>query len=111
MNVYFSLNINVERVYFPNAVSGLKQIETELWKKLDNILNSSEYQKAKILRNNVTHNYLPSSAGLAITTKRGGKTITTGLGIREYTTSKEIMNNVLKILGLFQETVSAVTER
>src|SRR5574341_1251062 len=58
LNVYFKLGIKPEQVYFPNAVSELRQANVDLWKKLDDILNSPAYQKAKILRNDVTHNYL-----------------------------------------------------
>ncbi len=109
LNIYFNLNIG--RVDFSIAVGKIKQINFELWKKLDNIQNSPAYQKAKDLRNDVTHNYLPSSAGLAVTTVRSGNTITTSLGVRGYVTSKEIMNNVLEVLSLFQETIKIIAEK
>jgi hypothetical protein len=111
INVYFKLGIKSERVYFPNAVNGLKEIEVDLWKKLDDILNSSPYQRAKSLHNDVTHNYLPSSAGLAVTTKKSGNTVKTSIGIRKYITSKEIMSNVSEILEVFQKSIGVLAER
>jgi hypothetical protein len=109
LNVYFELGI--KRVDFANAVQGIKHIDTELWKNLENILNSPAYQMAKNLRNDVTHNYLPSSTGMMVTTVKSGNTTTTTFGLRKYITSKEITNNVSEILFLFQETIKIISER
>jgi hypothetical protein len=110
LNGYFDLCLNVKRLDFPRAVLALKPINLELFEKLDNILNSPSYKKAKSLRNDVTHNYLPNSSGWAVTTKRGEKKIMIEIGEREYITSKEVMKNISEVLELFQETVKAITD-
>lgn len=111
LNIYFGLGMKPNRVYFPDVASELKKTEIDLGEKLDGILHSPVYQKAKTLRNDVTHNYLPGSVGFAVTTKRDENSITTSLGVRKYVTSKEIMDNATEILGLFQKSISAITER
>ena len=111
INVYFKLGIKPERVYFPNAITELKKIEPDLSNKLSSVINSSSYQKAKSLRNDITHNYLPSSTGMAVTTKRSGNTVTTSVGVRKYITSKEIMSNASEILEVFQNSIAIITQR
>lgn len=111
MNVYFNLGIEKGKVDFSKAVSKVKQSNYELWLKLDNILKSPPYEKARKLRNDIAHNYLPRSVGFTVTTKITGNTKQIGLGIRTYVTSKEIVKNILEILELFQETIKIIIEK
>jgi hypothetical protein len=111
LNSYFDLGLEVKRLHFPNAVLALKQINLELFEKLDNILNSPPYKKAKSLRNDVTHNYLPNSRGVVVTTKLSENKVMIDIRAREYITSKEIMKNISETLELFQETVKVIIER
>lgn len=111
LNVYFRLGLQPERVYFASAVSKLQHSDLDLWRKLDDVLNSPVYQKAKSLRNDITHNYLPSSTGLGITTRKSETVITTSVGIRKYVTSNEIKSNAVGILNLLCECIDTLADR
>lgn len=108
LNKVYRLNIKPKSIDFPNAIKNLSSANSNLGNKLDNIANTSEYQRAKELRNNSTHNYLPHSVGLTVKTTSNEHATNTSIGIRHYTTSKEIMSNVQHTSALLRETISAI---
>lgn len=87
----------VGRVYFRTAVEALKSKHPSLHANFTGVRESPAFKKANIIRNDITHNYLPNTAGIAV--YRGSKSTTVGL--KKYVPSDEIIANVHEILELF----------
>lgn len=111
LNAYFSLGIDEDWVTFSRAINMLRSVQPDLWMSLDSILESSAYKRARKLRNDITHNYLPGSAGLSLDRKKSETAETITVGIRPYTTSREIMENADEVLLVFRATIDALIKR
>ena len=109
LNVIYKLGIQTKRVSFTKAVNEFEDVENELWGNLKSIMNSDVYKKSKNIRNDITHNYLPGTTGMAISKKQNLGETKVGIGIRRHTSSKEIMENVPNILNLFHKTLDCLT--
>lgn len=103
LDVKYDLKVEEKgkKVGFHSAVNALNQKDNSLYSRLDNIRNHPEFKKASEIRNNITHNYLPSSIGLGVNITETGVTV----GLRQYITSDEIINNVRETIGLLEQTL------
>lgn len=105
LNVQYRLSIKQQSVSFHQAVKKLSDKDKALHAKLDEIRNHSAFREAKRLRNDITHNHLPSSTGISVTlNEKGG-----GIGIREYTTSAAITKNAQEVVALLEKAVLLIT--
>lgn len=101
LNVRHSLGLKQQDVTFHRAVKKLADKDKALYGRLDEMRNHAIFREANRLRNNITHNHLPSSTGISVTlNEKGG-----GIGIREYTTSAAITKNVRSIVDLLEKAV------
>lgn len=92
------LKIPKDKVSFARSLEKLKGVNGGLYSNLNDIREDQVFKKASKIRNDITHNYLPSSVGFSVTVdKRKGS-----LGQRSYITSQEIINNVNPMLQLFK---------
>lgn len=106
LNVRYDLNIPKERVYFSTALKKLKDKDKNLYKCLNDIKNSQAFEKARSIRRDITHNYLPHSAGLDV--KRCGQSIT--IDLKEYIPSEEIVANIREALKLFAKILQCISK-
>jgi hypothetical protein len=90
LNLKYDLNIEEKDIGFRSSVNKLNNKDKNLYSKLEMVRRDPAFEKASQIRNDIAHNYLPSSAGLAVTLNEKGGT----LGVRNYTTSAEIVENI-----------------
>ncbi len=113
LNIQYGLEIEEEKVSFNRALHELskkgKPFDT-IFEGLAEIRNDPIFSEARRLRNDITHNHLPSSTGLSVTREEGNGWKGIKLGNRNYTPSATIMNNVQKVIGLLERVVILVTE-
>lgn len=103
LNIKYDLEI--DRIYFRTTVKALEGKEPTMYAKLTSILNSPVYQSASRIRNDITHNYLPNTTGMAIS--RDGRAIS--IGLKKYVPSDEIVNNIQQTLDLFALTLQHIS--
>jgi hypothetical protein len=104
INVKYELDIQNNHIYFTNLVNELKNKDNSLFLCLDSIFKSPAYNDANRIRNNITHNFLPSSVGMYVI--RDGKS--GGIGIKKYVTSENIVSNIQNVLRLFVKTLEYI---
>lgn len=105
LNVQYSLGVSEKKVSFRGVVNRLERHNNSLYVALDQVRSSPVFLEATQLRNNITHNHLPSSTGLTGTlTENGGN-----VNIQDYMTSDKIFSNVREIIGLLEEVITLVT--
>jgi hypothetical protein len=102
-------NLGIKRVDFGLAIRGLKTKDMGLYPSLKTIQDSPTYKKANKIRNDITHNYLPYTTGIAFCTDKSGSRTT--IGLREYVTSEEIVANIHGAIELFTTTLERVLAR
>ena len=103
LNVKYSLDVH--KVDFSKAVQALKHKDEELFKRLIELTESTSYQQAKKIRNDIVHNYLPNVPGMAVfRTARFD-----ALGVKKYVPSNEIVANIKDALDLFEKTMQCLT--
>jgi hypothetical protein len=101
-------NLKIKKPSFASAIKKLELVNIDLYERLRAITNCSHFKKAKKLRDNITHNYLPSSIDAGIKREPKSKI---SFGIGSYTTSKEFYKNILNSLGLFAKTLDCIKQR
>ena len=111
INLQYELGVKPKQVHFNSSlVNKLHTKDLHLHKGLKEILEDPIYLEANRLRNDITHNYLPGSAGLSVTREKGDGWEGIQLGIRAYTSSSAIMSNVQQAVSLLERIVDLVTE-
>jgi hypothetical protein len=99
-------DLRIDRVDFGLAISGLKAKDAPLYTSLKTIQDSPIYKRANKIRNDITHNYLPYTTGIAFCTDKSG--FRTTIGLREYVTSEEIVANIHATIDLFATTLKYI---
>jgi len=89
------------------VIGKLKSSNTNLYRNLKAIVDHPDFKKANILRNNITHNYLPSTIDSGIG-KPSEHKIT--FGGSKYTKSAEFYQNVRASLHLFVKTLECIKQ-
>jgi len=100
-------NLKIKKPTFSLVAEKMKSANINLCEELNIIVKHSHFEKAKELRNNITHNYLPSSIDAGIRRESKSKI---SFGIGSYTTSKEFYENILNSLDLFAMTLSCIKQ-
>lgn len=97
------------KIAFNSVIDAIKKSDSSLYIQLDTIKQDAVFSQAKKLRDDITHNLLPHSAGLGVIydQKPGMKMISIGV-FRKYTTSKEIMSNVQATPALLERTLDTI---
>jgi len=103
LNVKYDLG--VKRVDFGKAVRALEGKNRPLHDNLESIRNAPAFQTAKKIRDNITHNSLPNTVGMAV--YKGDRFETVGL--KHYTTSDEIVANVRETVALLEATMQHIS--
>ena len=106
INVVFKLNIKPGGGFNKAIKKGIETKELDLY----NILNGTEtdhiFEKARDFRNNMTHNHPPYRIDSGV--KRAGNTVSLGKG--NYIPSKEIMDNIDKLLELIVNALNEIKD-
>lgn len=105
LNARYRLGIIRHNVSFRQAVNKLGKKDKRLYNHLDEIRNHPAFKEAQRLRNDITHNCLPSSTSMSVTLNEKGGSI----GIREYTTSATITKNAQDVVDLLERAVLFIT--
>jgi Cthe_2314-like HEPN len=105
LNTRFDLGLSQKSTTFSEAIKRLRGRNRALFTTLCTIKHDVDFKKARQLRHEVTHNYLPHSIGPTVTKSAAGNV--THFGVGSYTPSKEIEENVLKMLDLLRRAVEA----
>ncbi|GAJ21734.1 unnamed protein product, partial [marine sediment metagenome] len=106
LNILYKLKI--KRVGFKSAIAKLKSANPNLFKSLKAIVDDPDFQKANKLRDDITHNYLPSTVDSGID-KPSERKVTFGVG--KYTKSAEFYQNVRASLHLFVKTLECIKQQ
>lgn len=101
-------NLKIKKPSFRSVVEKLKSANINFCKVLNTIVKHPDFEKAKELRNNITHNYLPSSIDAGIGRESESKI---SFGVGSYTTSKEFYENILNSLDLFAMTLNSIKHK
>jgi hypothetical protein len=104
LNTVYELNLSGTQVRFTAAVAKLRSKNEQLFHRLDPVVARDFFVKARSIRNNYVHNYIPTTIGPSIRRVPGPVEKYEG-HVGEYTTSKEIMSIVRGSLDLLVETV------
>lgn len=99
-------DLAIRKVDFGKAVRELEAKDTSLYTFLKTIQGSPAYKKANDIRNDITHNYLPYTTGIAFCSDKSG--LRTTIGLREYVTSEEIVANIHAVIVLFTTALECV---
>ena len=105
LSVKYDLSPKKGRVNFKWAVKALTSKNATLRASLEEVRDSPAFQKANKLRNDISHNYLPYTTGIAIHRGEG----VTGIGFKHYVPSAEIIANIQEALDLFGVTLQRIT--
>lgn len=92
----YDIQIHNRSISFEKILSHLKSKNSVLYENISSLVNSSAFQKAKLIRNNIVHNAAPHSTGMTVK-RDGGKVL---MGFKEYVQSKQIMDNINNILTI-----------
>ncbi|MFC1679036.1 Cthe_2314 family HEPN domain-containing protein [Elusimicrobiota bacterium] len=106
-------NLGLSRASFHNAVCVAIEQNSASYTHWSQIVTSSVFRKAKGIRHDITHNYLPSTTGMTIGLKEysiGGKRKRKEyrFGMKKYLPSDEIVANLDQALDLFKITLEKV---
>lgn len=107
LNFVYELNLDARQVKFTSAVDKLKARDGHLFEQLSSICKDASFEKAREIRNNYAHNYIPSTVGPSIRRVPGSEDTYEGHA-GEYTTSKEIVLIAQESLELLALTVEHV---
>lgn len=104
INLAYGLGIKKKNVYFSTAVEALKKIKGNepLYKCLKDLQESKGFKRAKEIRNDITHNYLPNVAGIRVDRSDDLKSLRLK---PSYIISEEVVANAQKALDLFAKTI------
>src|SRR5258708_18281975 len=111
LNVKYDLKIVIKKVDFKTAIEKLQDKDKVLFEKLKCVTNSPDYERANTIRNDITHNYLPNSPGIAVTREEKEGTRRISVGEKSYTSAAEIVTNIKAILTLFASTLEAMSDQ
>jgi hypothetical protein len=89
-----------EKVDFRKAVNALKETNPVLYRNLSEIMSDPDYETARTLRNDITHNFKPTALGSNV--KRFSDAMAKGVsfGGHNYTPSSVFKENILRSLNL-----------
>jgi len=103
INVAYRLGIKKKDVYFSRAVKALENKGNEpLHKCLKELQESEGFKRAKDIRQDITHNYLPNVAGIKVYRSDDLKSLSLKAS---YITSEEVVANAHEALDLFAKTI------
>jgi hypothetical protein len=106
VNSKYHLGIKQRDVTFSKALESLKQKDFALHTKLRDIKDSLEFKKSRTIRDNITHNYLPSRPGLIGNRQTNDKNVpglVISFEINRYITSSDIIRNIDELLKLLKQ--------
>ncbi|HOY10312.1 MAG TPA: Cthe_2314 family HEPN domain-containing protein, partial [Candidatus Omnitrophota bacterium] len=99
-----NLKIKKSKVSFSRSLRKLEGINDELFETINSINQNQDFKTAQEIRNDITHNYLPSSVGVSVTIDEKQGIV----GERAYITSCDIINNINSMLKLFKQILDAI---
>jgi hypothetical protein len=103
INVAYGLGIKKRDVYFSAAVDALgKKGDEPLHKCLNKLQQSKRFKRAKNIRKDITHNYLPNVAGIKVHRSDDSKSLSLKAS---YITSESVVANTQEALDLFAKTI------
>jgi hypothetical protein len=108
IKVAYGLGIKKRAISFSTAVDALGKIKENesLYRRLnEEIQKSPEFTKAKDIRRDITHNYLPNVAGIRVDRSDDLKSLSLKTS---YITSDEVVANAQEALGLFAKTIEII---
>ncbi|MED4476192.1 Cthe_2314 family HEPN domain-containing protein [Oceanobacillus caeni] len=88
------------QVSFNNAIYKLKKINTPLYKDLNKVKYSDDFQLGMRMRHDIAHNHPPHRIDSGISKLKG----LIAFGVGKYTTSKEIKNVMIGFLSSIKKT-------
>jgi hypothetical protein len=108
LNEMFSLGIERKQVDFEPAVRRLSQGHSGLATALTSILEDSAFERARKLRNDISHNEAPASVGMTVSKSETGSAFVYSMGMKSYVTSTEVLENAKVAVMLLRQTLEAV---
>ncbi|TCZ79386.1 hypothetical protein E0485_05860 [Paenibacillus albiflavus] len=100
LNIQYDLKM--KRVDFKAIVRSLEKIDTEMFLKLNKIINDVEFKEANKYRHQITHNQLPNIPGLVRTLHKSGVETEK---VQEYLCSKNAFKNINSIIELLKKSI------
>lgn len=105
-------DLKIKEVHFTNVINALKSKDQTLHTTLLELTRTDSYKKGRKIRNDVTHNYAPNIAGTAVFKPESNPIgITHVFGLKNYTTSDEIVANAQELFELFAKTIKAMLKQ
>lgn len=89
-----------DQVSFNNAIYKLKKINQSLYRSLNKVKYSCDYQRGVKMRNNIAHNHPPHQIDSGISNYKG----LVAFGVGKYTTSNEIKEIMIGLLKSIRKT-------
>jgi hypothetical protein len=104
LNASLSLGLEPHKVTFKAAVQALRAAPNELFDALNHLVSDPYFVEGSAIRNDITHNYLPYSTGIAVSFTESRVAV----GLLPYITSRRIVSSMDALLRLFSESLAAI---
>lgn len=96
--------LNIKRVNFSRAIREIEEKDLSLYTELQKIREHPDFESARQIRNDITHNFSPSSPGLSVEIDDTSASV----GVRDYIPANEIRENAQSVLELFERTLMCI---
>jgi hypothetical protein len=109
INAKYKFGISPGTGFIKKVLNKLKTVDEELYVYLNDLQNNQVFKKFKKLRNDIAHNFSPSqvSSGIKREQKEDGSLVIS-LGIGDYTTTKEFVDNIDESIDLLADIVEKI---
>ena len=111
LNEMYLLRLKVDKVDFKTSIEKLKDAGNGLHSDLLTIWNDEGFKKARGLRHSISHRHPENKQGPTFARRKTNDTDGFTAGGCSYTPSKEIVDNVVKVLELISTTLEVLSVR
>jgi len=115
LNIKYQLGIPEEKVDFSKVTKTLRTKDSShqqiVYKEIPTIAESTCFKESKLIRNNITHNYLPNVPGTVAhrrTNNKDVRGIVVAYGPNRYINSSEIISNIKENLELLRQALKCL---
>ncbi|TQS00066.1 Cthe_2314 family HEPN domain-containing protein [Paenibacillus ottowii] len=112
VNVKYQFDVETTLGFRIRVMKKLKTKDSDLYAYLNSLPENPVFKEIKDFRNNIVHNFRPNQvdSGLSKTKNEDGST-TYSMGIGNYTSSSEFLNNINESLDLLLEITDKIREK
>lgn len=108
LNQAFGLELKPRQIDFEPAVRALEQNASDVRAALVGVIEHPAFSRARVLRNDITHNESQSSVGMTVVKSETPKAVAYHIGMKSYVPSAAIVENASETVVLLRRTLEAI---